>query len=48
MLQCFGSDYFDKQGTEKGRGGEITILQKVNGVTERIASVFLLFSSFIS
>ena len=46
ILQCFGSNYFDKQGTEKGRGGEITILQKVNGVSERIATVFLL-SSFI-
>ena len=39
ILQCFGSNYFDKQGTEKGRGGEITIFQKVNGVTQRIANV---------
>lgn len=42
ILQCFGCNYFDKQGTEKGRGGEITILQKVSGVTERIATVFSL------
>ena len=41
ILQCFGCNYFDKQGTEKGRGGEITILQKVSGVTERIATVLL-------
>ena len=39
ILQCFGCNYFDKQGTEKGRGGEITIFQKVNGVTQRIANV---------
>ena len=41
ILQCFGCNYFDKQGTEKGRGGEITIFQKVNGVTQRIANVII-------
>ena len=39
ILQCLGSNYFDRQGTEKGRGGEITLSQKMNGVMERIATV---------
>ena len=39
ILQCFGSNYFDKQGTERGRGGEISIGQKVNGILDRIAAV---------
>ena len=41
ILQCFGSNYFDKQGTERGRGGEISISQKVNGILDRIAMVLV-------